>query len=616
MRRVTVVCVASDKAATVERLAALGVVHLQPLQAATGHGVHAAGAHAAGVPAVGVDAARGEVERIRAALTVLAPRAAPISSGGQISSGGSASDAAATVTRALALHDEQRALEVELAQLDDEARDLMPWGDFDPASPGSLGAHGVSFTLCRYPSRDPPKLPANATCHPITTTDGTTHAVVIAHGPCDLALDARPWPARSLREVQQAQRERRARLAAVENELAMLAGERAAVERLAVAAAERLDLAEAVAGMRDDAPLAWLQGFCPRDAVAAVHAAGQAAGWAVRDDEPDASDPVPTLLRGARWVRPVHAVLTAIGVTPGYGEPDVSPVFLLFLLLFSGMLIGDAGYGVLLIGAMVGLRLARPHLPRQFLNLTTSIGVASLAWGTITGTWFGLPVIPAALDGLRIEWLAGQDKLATTRNVMLLCFLLGATHLTVAHLWAAARARGLGALAQLGWIASTWTMFFAARTMVLGEAFPPVMLPIAAVGVGMVALFMTPPRLLPSEWFNHVMLPLTLVSNFVDVVSYLRLFAVGTASVAVAGAFNAMAAKAAADGGLGVVLAVGIALFGHTLNLALCAMGVLVHGVRLNTLEFSAHVGLQWSGTAYRPLRRRFDAGPETNLTS
>jgi len=68
------------------------------------------------------------------------------------------------------------------------------------------------------------------------------------------------------------------------------------------------------------------------------------------------------------------------------------------------------------------------------------------------------------------------------------------------------------------------------------------MLWICAGSVAAIALFMTPMRELKAEWFQHIVLPLNLVSNFVDIVSYIRLYAVGTASVAVAMAFNEMAA--------------------------------------------------------------------------
>jgi V/A-type H+-transporting ATPase subunit I len=151
-------------------------------------------------------------------------------------------------------------------------------------------------------------------------------------------------------------------------------------------------------------------------------------------------------------------------------------------------------------------------------------------------------------------------------------------------------------------------MFAIARHMVLGEHMPSPMWTVLAVGTALIVLFMTPIAKFKDEWFNHVMLPLSLVSNFVDVVSYLRLFAVGVAGFEVAKAFNNMAADAASGGGFGYATAALIAVFGHSLNLALCAMGVLVHGVRLNTLEFSAHLGLQWNGFSYRPFARRLAA--------
>jgi V/A-type H+-transporting ATPase subunit I len=99
----------------------------------------------------------------------------------------------------------------------------------------------------------------------------------------------------------------------------------------------------------------------------------------------------------------------------------------------------------------------------------------------------------------------------------------------------------------------------------------------------------------------------------VDVVSYVRLFAVGSASLAVAVAFNQMAIGNGINSILSGVIAALILFMGHALNILLCAMGVLVHGVRLNTLEFSGHVGMQWAGFKYNPFARR--AQPNQDLT-
>jgi V/A-type H+-transporting ATPase subunit I len=128
-------------------------------------------------------------------------------------------------------------------------------------------------------------------------------------------------------------------------------------------------------------------------------------------------------------------------------------------------------------------------------------------------------------------------------------------------------------------------------------------------GVVLIVLFMTPRRNLRDEWFNHVMLPLNLVGSFVDVISYIRLYAVGTASFAIASTFNIMLAPMF-DGWLSGLLAALLLFVAHTVNIVLSVMGVMVHGIRLNTLEFASHLGLQWSGFPYRPWQRMRPTSP------
>jgi V/A-type H+-transporting ATPase subunit I len=147
-------------------------------------------------------------------------------------------------------------------------------------------------------------------------------------------------------------------------------------------------------------------------------------------------------------------------------------------------------------------------------------------------------------------------------------------------------------------------MYFLAGNLVLRLPMPEWVLPLFGVGALLIALFMTPLKQLKTEWYGHVMLPLNFVSHFVDVVSYLRLFAVGAASLAVAASFNSMALKNGIPNVMTGLVAAFILFAGHTLNIVLGAMGVLVHGVRLNTLEFSSHLGVQWTGRPYRPFRK------------
>lgn len=586
MKRVTVLCVAGDRNDAVTRLRALGMLHVAAERVAGGEEL---------------EDARRQLERARTALAGL-----PAGSDGATPA---PRGAASLVDDVLRLVHERRELDGTLAQLGAERAAIAPFGDFDPDQARELAAHGLVLRLYQFPAKgELPPVPAGASLQVVGEGGGSRAAVLL--GPPSVALAARevPLPERSLGACERELGERRERRAAIERELAGLATSRDALVGRIGRLEDEVQFAEAKAAMGSHDGIAWLSGYCPASAVPRLTEHARSAGWALVVAEPSKDEPVPTLLESRPWIRQVHAVLEMIGITPGYAEPDVSPLFLIFLVLFAAMLIGDAGYGALMLVGVLAARRKYRTAPAQPFHLLRTIALATIAWGAVTGTWFAIPAVPAALDVFRVEWLAGADKLATTKHVMLLCFFLGAAHLTIAHVWAAMRAgRSLTALAQFGWIATTWCMFFVARTMVLGDPFPGVMMPITIAGIAAIVLFMTPVRQLKDEWFNHVMLPLSLVSNFVDVVSYLRLFAVGTAGVAVASSFNDMAARIGAGGGADLVVAALVAIFGHTLNLLLCAMGVLVHGVRLNTLEFSAHLGMQWSGVPYRPLR---DRGP------
>jgi V/A-type H+-transporting ATPase subunit I len=237
-----------------------------------------------------------------------------------------------------------------------------------------------------------------------------------------------------------------------------------------------------------------------------------------------------------------------------------------------------------------------PKAPVQPFALMIVMSIATMVWGVLTGTYFGIAEIPLVLKSLRIDWLTNEE------NLKLLCFVIGTVHLMVAHAWnGLVNRRSLTALAQLGWVGTTLCMFYLSRFMVLGVDMPSFVWPVMAGSVVLIVLFMTPVKALKDEWFNHVMLPLSVVSNFMDVISYVRLYAVGMASLALAMAFNEMAAGFGT--GVGARMAAVVVLFlGHALNLVLAGMGVMVHGVRLNALEFSSHIGLSWTGVAFRPF--------------
>ena len=136
---------------------------------------------------------------------------------------------------------------------------------------------------------------------------------------------------------------------------------------------------------------------------------------------------------------------------------------------------------------------------------------------------------------------------------------------------------------------------------ILGDAFPVLGTKLAWLGISLIILFTNPQRnLLKTVSTGLGTLALGLVGNFGDVVSYIRLFAVGLAGVAVADSVNTLAQGASGN----IIVQILILLVGHSINIILGPMSVLVHGIRLNVLEFSLlHGNVTWSGLAYKPLK-------------
>ena len=133
---------------------------------------------------------------------------------------------------------------------------------------------------------------------------------------------------------------------------------------------------------------------------------------------------------------------------------------------------------------------------------------------------------------------------------------------------------------------------------------PPWVVPLLAVSAVLLFLFSVKPKDLKKEGITLGMLPLNIVGTLGDIISYVRLFAVGLASVKVAQNFNDMALQLALPLWLKIVPMILIMLIGHGLNLLMAGLSVLVHAVRLNTLEFSNHKGVSWAGYSFNPFRR------------
>ena len=366
--------------------------------------------------------------------------------------------------------------------------------------------------------------------------------------------------------------------------------------------------------------LVWITGYIPDAEKEGFINAAKEHNWAwLINDVQQGDENVPTKIRYNKLTALIKPVFDILGTVPGYAEYDISFWFLAFFTLFFAMIIGDAGYGLLFLIGTVAVHIKNKHVTNVTLLFYLLSG-ATVVWGALTGTWFGLEGamnIPL-LKSLVIPSFAnypeyfGLSATTTQNSVMKFCFSIGVIQLALACVMNIKRKicrHNLSWLSDLGWLLSISALYLMVLYLVIGQNIQLGIVG-AVVGLGflLVVLFggMEPGKTfgqgLKAGLGNTFTAFLDTISAFGNVMSYIRLFAVGMASLAIAQSFNNMASGF--HGALVIVGAI-IMIIGHVLNIVMGFLSVVVHGVRLNLLEFSGQLGMEWSGTAYNPFRDR-----------
>lgn len=590
MKHLTVLTRAVDRTTALEQLRDLGVVHLA-------------------VAAPETARVREAMERVQEAerAAVLVTDAARAHRTDDTDAAAAAATPVVTDPEAiLAIDREQEAAATELQTIEREEARYQPFGDFDPDSVTALEAKGVPVTFFKAPCGT---LLENTVDGPFRVLLHENHegcfGVQIGVGDLADGFEKVARSARRLTDIRAARQDARDRITTAQQRLAAAAAALDALRQQRDVRADAYDFAAAYEGMAANDAVAWLTGYVPAEAFETVLAAARAQGWGVLARDPEDDESVPTLLRPPRIFAPFLRVFSFLGINPAYGEADVSGMFYIFFTIFFAMLIGDAGYGLVILVGTLLMRRTSTKMPAGVLKLFIVFSVATIGWGVLSANYFGInpQLLPALLNHDLAHWLSGQN------NIMLVCFALGAVHMSLGHAWnALCLFPDSRFLAQVGWCGVVATMFCAACAVVGIFAFPKVMIWVAVLSILLIIFFMLKRSELKTKGVELGMLPLTIISTLGDVISYVRLFAVATASVKLASMFNEMALGLSLPLIAKIPALVLILLLGHGLNLAMGALSILVHGVRLNTLEFSNHKGITWSGFAYKPLRRRVPA--------
>ena len=499
---------------------------------------------------------------------------------------------------------------VQIKMLEKEVHHLKAWGQFDKEQMDQLEEAGVHLHF-HVISKKHFKQAWKEEYALTVISEGKNTVRFVVVGDEDNLPGEVPAPESSVQDKQKELDQQKQHFEKTLRRIASAKERIPELEGLRQKALEKLDLylAGVTAESAAEDTIVTLVGYAPTESDAAVTEALDKTGVLYLKEAAAVEDNPPIQLKNNWFVRQFE-LLTDMYGRPDYNEFDPTPYISVFFLLFFAMCMGDAGYGLALV---IGGILLRKTDMKDMAPLVTILGIGTFVVGIVMHTFFGvdiavLPWIPSWLKAVMIT-----GTIAGFEAQMVLALVIGVVHLCLAMVVKtvyATRNKGfLGSLGTWGWtllivggvVVGSLTMALSVPAQVT-KWIVIVLGVVSALGIFLFNdIHRNPLKNIGSglwETYN------TVTGLLGDVLSYLRLYALGLAGGMLGKAFNDIATMTLGDGGLGYIPFAIILIIGHTLNLAMCCLGAFVHPLRLNFLEFFKNSGYDGKGRAYRPIKK------------
>ena len=369
--------------------------------------------------------------------------------------------------------------------------------------------------------------------------------------------------------------------------------------------------------------LCLFEGFCPLDKEPELNAMLAEAQVYYEETDPDKEDATPIKLRN-NWFTKLFEPLTGMYGWPNYNEFDPTPILAPFYLLFFALCVGDAGYGLALI--LIGWLIAKDKLRIEMFEglgpIIMALGVGCTVVGYLSGTFFGIDIYQAdwfpawAKAPMFKSWFGDGTGMWLGYDIMMvLALIIGIFHICLAMTVKAicyTKQNGFHATASTwGWllliVGGIATAVLAATSVLGPQTTQIILIVIAAISALGIFIFNTPGcnpliNIGSGLWDTYQMA----TGILGDVLSYLRLYALGMAGAMLGAAFNDLGMTVLGENpnvgtAIGFVL---IITFGHVLNLLMACLGAFVHPLRLTFVEYFKNVGYEGTGKKYTPFKK------------
>ena len=504
-------------------------------------------------------------------------------------------------------------LKTRIAELSRNLSEVRPWGSFDREA---IKRFGIRLYSCSRKSFCPEWNESYAL--EIISEDKNKLYFAVAGDAKDFPLKEITLPAKDCAELEEEIAGLKSQLDQHSAELSSRKGEIPLLQDLIDKKCSELSLylAGATAKSAAEGSLVLFEGFAPRENAEKLCEALDRMDIYYLKEEATAEDNPPIKLKNNAFVRQFETFTRMYGM-PVYNEFDPSFFLSIFYLLFFDICMGDAGYGILLIGIGLALKGRKGGLAEMW-SLIVTLGAGTVAVGLIMGTFFGINLYEAAWvpAGLKKIMIVGDMSVggALYSKQMVLSLGIGVLHICLAMLtkavWAVKRNGFKHSLGTLGWtlliVGSVIGLSIGLSGLISETAMKFLLIGIGAISALGIFIF--------NKWGRNPLVNIgsglwdtyNMASGLMgDVLSYVRLYALGLSGGMLGQTFNLIADMVkGTDPTWQWIPFVLILLVGHVLNLGLCALGAFVHPLRLNFVEFFKNAGYEGQGVEYNPVRK------------
>ena len=506
--------------------------------------------------------------------------------------------------------DEINAIQQEQISLNKEIQKAEPWGDYDLDLQDKLKEQQIylRFFVCGEKKFNP-EWTGQYPIEIVNRKDGYVYLVYFQHGanPIDIDAEEVKLPEHRLSELLAKSEKYKNRLEKIEStfdEYAIKYQDLLRESRRRIQEKTDFDLAINHTEKQAEEKVMLLEGWIPDEKKDDLEKMLDEQNVYYLAAKPSKEDNVPIKLKNNKFSKLFEPIGDLFSL-PDYGEMDLTPFFAPFFMLFFGFCVGDTGYGlIILIATLIFRRKANPKL-KPVLTLAAYLGAATVVMGLISGTFFGIELV-------KIKAYPLKDIILEPLKLFWLSIAIGGLQIFYGMFIKAANQIKQGGLkyglSTIGWIllivvagvfigleqaGVSFTGFAIAKKIAYG------------ISVALILLFANPEKNMIVSVFSGLYDVYNMITGvFGDLLSYIRLFALGISSAILGLVFNQIAAQFLGGSFFSYIPFIIILIIGHGLNIFLASLGAFVHPLRLTFVEFYKNAGFVGGGKQYKPFSK------------